>query len=276
MNPSLTRREWLGGAAVCAVSVMARGARAADAQDASGLDFPLLDLHVHLDNSSIDQVLPLAAERGVKFGIVEHAGTEENNYPNVLSSDAELIAYVEMLEGKPVYKGVQAEWTDWSKCFSKEALARLDYVLTDTMTFPRPNGERMKLWEDGIDLGDLNTFMDRFTDWHVQIIEEQPINLLANVSWLPKPFSEDYEGNWTDARITRVLDAALKKGIAIEISSSFLLPKTRFLHAAKEAGLKFTFGSNGRYPNMGKLEYSIAMARELGLKREDMFVPGKG
>jgi hypothetical protein len=42
---------------------------------------------------------------------------------------------------------------------------------------------------------------------------------------------------------------------------------------AKAAGVKFTFGSNGRYPEMGKLDYSIAMAQDLGLKREDMFTP---
>jgi hypothetical protein len=37
--------------------------------------------------------------------------------------------------------------------------------------------------------------------------------------------------------------------------------------------LKFSLGSNGRYPNMGKLEYSLAMVRELGLTRAEMFTP---
>ena len=111
------------------------------------LDFPIVDLHVHLDNSSIEQVLPLARERHVRFGIVEHAGTKENQYPVVLSTDEELSAYLKRLEGKGVYRGVQAEWTDWMSCFSPEVLARLDYVLTDAMTFPGPSGRRVKLWE---------------------------------------------------------------------------------------------------------------------------------
>lgn len=46
-----------------------------------------------------------------------------------------------------------------------------------------------------------------------------------------------------------------------------------FLQMAKAAGLKFTFGSNGRYPNMGKLDFSIATAKELGLKASDTFDP---
>ena len=35
--------------------------------------------------------------------------------------------------------------------------------------------------------------------------------------------------------------------------------------------MKFSFGSNGRYPKMGLLDYSIQVAQELGLKRADMF-----
>jgi hypothetical protein len=42
---------------------------------------------------------------------------------------------------------VHAEWTDWMTCFSPAALVRLDYVLTDAMTFPRKDGTRVRLWE---------------------------------------------------------------------------------------------------------------------------------
>ena len=57
--------------------------------------------------------------------------------------------------------------------------------------------------------------------------------------------------------MTKVINAALKYGIALEISSSYKLPKLPFLKLAKEAGAKSSFGSNGRYPNIGKLDYSL-------------------
>jgi len=269
-----SRRTFVTGAlAACAATSVPTHLYAAAAE----LDFPLIDLHVHLDNSSIDQVLPLSIERNVKFGIVEHAGTRENKYPVVLSNDDQLRARNKMLDGKGVYKGIQTEWHDWAKCFSKEALAELDYILTDTMTFPGKDGSRIKLWENGVtdrvDISNKDAFMDRYVDWHLKIINEQPIDLLANVSWLPAPLADDYDAFWTDKRIQKVLDAALKHRVAIEISSSFKLPKLKFLKATKEAGLKFTFGSNGRYPNMGKLDYSIQLAKDLGLKASDMFTP---
>lgn len=232
-----------------------------------------VDLHVHLDNSTLDAVLELSKERSVRFGIVEHAGTEENVYPNVLSNDQELQAYLDKLEGKGVYKGIQAEWTDWMGCFSKGMLAKLDYILTDTWTFPDKNGKRMKLWEKGADIGDPKTFMDRYVDWHVEIMSKEPIDILANVSWLPEPFGADYDSLWTDARMQKVMDAAVRNRVAFEISSGFQLPKLPFLRRAKEAGIKFCFGSNGRYPKMGLLEYSLQLAKELNLGPKDMFSP---
>jgi histidinol phosphatase-like PHP family hydrolase len=65
----------------------------------------------------------------------------------------------------------------------------------------------------------------------------------------------------------------LKYGVALEISSSYKLPKLPFLKLAKEAGAKFSMGSNGRYPAMGRLAYSIEMAKSLGLTGKDMFTP---
>jgi len=270
MNQNISRRGFLRGtAAVCGASL----ASGTDRSKRTAFDFPLMDLHAHLDGSTIDKVLELPQAQEVKFGIVEHAGTKENVYPNILSNDTELEAYLAKLEGKPVYKGIQAEWTDWMDCFSKEALAKLDYVLTDALTFPGQDGRRMKLWEKGAAIPEAQTFMDQYVDWHVKIMAEEPIDILANVSWLPASIAGDYDALWTDTRIEKIVSAAVKYQVAIEINSGFKLPKLFFLEAAKVAGVKFTFGSNGRYPRMGRLEYSIQTAEKLGLLRPDMFSP---
>lgn len=275
----MTRRDFLvAGAGAMLAGGGAGGARAAARDPDVPLSpdgLPLVDLHAHPDRSTIDAIVALARERGVKLGMVEHAGTRENVYPRMLSNDAELLAWTRELEGRGVYKGVQAEWIDWSSCFSKRALAALDFVLGDAMTFPGPDGRRMKLWEkEAVIDDDASRFMDRFVEWHVQILHEQPIDLLANVSWLPAKFAADHERLWTERRVTRVVEAFARRGIAMEISSSYQLPKLSFLRIARAAGLKFTFGSNGRYPNMGRLDYSLEMARTLRLTRADVWLPG--
>jgi histidinol phosphatase-like PHP family hydrolase len=267
MSSELSRRDFLARSAVAACACAAT-TYAADAPN-----IPLVDLHAHLDNSTIDDVVRLSEERNVTFGIVEHAGTKQNQYPVVLSNDEELEGYLAMLEGKPVYMGIQAEWTDWMGCFSRDVLARLDYVLTDMMTWPGNEGQRQKMWEPGLDIGNPETFMDRYVDWYVENMERMPIDILANVSWLPDPFAADYDALWTEPRVARVVDAAVKHGIAIEINSGFELPKRAWLEQAKAAGAKFSFGSNGRYPKMGLLDYSVNMARDLGLTQDDFFTP---
>ena len=280
MKESLSRRAFLGSVTTlaCATSLpFWRAASAVEVTSAVGLPFPMIDFHVHLDNSTLEKVLLLASERGVKFGIVEHAGTKENQYPALLSTDDELATYVKGLEGKPVYKGIQAEWTDWMSCFSVKGLAQLDYVLTDAMTFPGKDGQRVKLWEKDsevrVDMSDAQKWMDRFVDWHLEILSKEPIDILANVSWLPEPLARDYDALWTPERVKKVTDAAVEHHVALEISSSYKLPKLSFLKIAKAAGATFSFGSNGRYPNMGKLDYSVQMARALDLNKEDMFTP---
>jgi len=269
MNTHISRRSFLKQtAATCAAASLVPLAWAEDE-----LDFPLVDFHVHLDNSTIDKVLALPQARRIKFGIVEHAGTKENQYPVVLSNDAELTAYVKMLEGKPVYKGVQAEFTDWASGFSAAGLAQLDYVLIDTMTMPDKNGKRMKLWMKEAEIGEAQRFMDRYVDWHVEVLSKGPLSILANITWLPAALMPDYDRLWTEARMRKLIEAAVKRGVALEISSSYKLPRMPFLRLAKAAGAKFSFGSNGRYPKMGLLDYSVQMAKELGLKRRDMFHP---
>ena len=150
MTLPISRRRFLARTATVSAGALLAWPLAAHAADTTPADESAIhpvDMHVHLDNSTIDKVIGLSQELGVKFGIVEHAGTKENVYPTVLSNDAELERYLAMLEGKPVFKGVQAEWTDWMSGFSRAALAKLDYVLTDTMTFPGKDGQRVKLWE---------------------------------------------------------------------------------------------------------------------------------
>ena len=237
-HDSLTRREFVTrSVGLLAVPVMA-GAAASDKAPAGGTEdqsIPKMDLHVHLDKSTIDQVAALSKERGVQFGIVEHAGTKENKYPVVLSNDAELEGYLSMLDGKGVYKGLQAEWTDWASCFSKPVLKRLDYVLTDAMTMPGPDGKRMKLWEPTAVIGAAEEFMDRHVDWYAHRMSTEPIDIFANVTWLPESLAANYDALWTEARLRKVIDAAVKNNVALEISGSLKRPKVPFLSMAKAA-----------------------------------------
>lgn len=273
-------RRWFLGAAAAGVAAMAGPVRPSPAGEGPSAAIPRVDLHVHLDRSTIDQVAALGRQRHVRLGVVEHAGTKENRYPVILSTDAELATWLASLEGKGVYRGIQAEWVDWMGCFSREMLGRLDYILTDAMTFPGKAGQRVKLWEAEaareVDFSDAEAFMDRYVAWHLEIIQRQPIDIFANTSWLPAALASQYDRLWTPDRVRAIAQAAARRGVALEISAGYRLPKIAFLRIAHECGVKFSFGTNGRYPHMGRIEYCLEMARQLALGPGDVFVPGAG
>jgi len=179
MTTHLSRRQFLHGAA--AAGTMLALVDVLDAAEPAAADLPLVDYHVHRDNTTVEKLLEISARRGVKFGIVEHAGTRENDYPVILSSDDELKSYLASLEGKPVYRGVQAEWIDWMSCFSKDTIAQLDYVLTDAMTIHGSDGRRAKMWTPQFDPGPPPE-----EDW------EPVFGLAASAR---KPFGEHWSAN---------------------------------------------------------------------------------
>ena len=71
----------------------------------------------------------------------------------------------------------------------------------------------------------------------------------------------------------KVVAAAARKQIAIEINSRLRLPHAPFLKLAKAAGCKFTFGTNNADRDIGRLDYSFQMVRELPLRWQDIWVP---
>jgi histidinol phosphatase-like PHP family hydrolase len=52
-------------------------------------------------------------------------------------------------------------------------------------------------------------------------------------------------------------------------------PHEEFILMAKKAGLKFTFGSDQRSPNAGRLAYSKNIALKCKLTKDDFWVPEK-
>jgi len=237
----------------------------------SGIDFPLVDLHAHLEGDlSLERAVQLAQERDVKLGIVEHGGRGQE-----IGDDDALMRYVESLEAYPVHKGMQAEGLDWMVCFSKEAISRLDYILSDALTFPEKGGRLVQLWQPQVRIENAQDFMDRYVDFNVLVITSEPIDILANPTFLPACIADRYDELWPRERMEKVIEAAIQHDVAIEINSRYNIPSAAFVRMARVAGVRFSFGSNQHGEDVGKLEYCLRMAKECELTRQDMFVPGE-
>jgi hypothetical protein len=234
------------------------------------VDFPIVDYHVHLKGGlTVEEAVALSRKRGVKFGIAPNCGL---GFP--VTDDEGLERFLERLEGQPVYKGMQAEGREWLTLFSPEWIAKFDYVFTDSMTFRDRSGKRIRLWVPGeVQIRDEQDFMDMYVDVIVSILEDEPIDIYANATFLPRVLADKYDALWTEERMARVIDAAVKNGVALEINARSRVPSAAFIKKAGKAGAKFAFGTNNGGRDLGDLRYCLQMAEECGLTAKDMFVP---
>lgn len=237
---------------------------------AEALPFPLYHVHVNR-RFDVDQITTVSQDMGVKFGVVDNCGLHYWNY-----SDKHLKAHIDRIKGKGFYVGIQAEGRDWWHVFSPELLTQCDFILADGMTFPNTNGTFSRLWvNDEVRIRDVEFFMDRYTDYLVTIISE-PIDIIANLSYLPEEIRDDYDALWTEARMDKIIQAAVKHNTAIEINAGYRLPSLAFLQRAQQAGATFSLGTNSHNANATKrVDYCLEMIQALGLTEQDMFVPAK-
>jgi len=233
-------------------------------------NIPVVDYHVHLKGGlTLDQALANSRRVGIGYGIAINCGL---SFP--VHDDASVRDYLESMKDQPCYVAMQGEGREWPTLVSPASVARFDYVFTDAMTFTDNNGKRMRIWipeEVGV-ITDKQAFMEMYVK-RIESVMREPIGIYANATYLPDQIAADYDALWTPARIERVIDAALRYNVAIEINNRRRIPSRAFIQMAKAAGCKFSFGTNNAEADLGRLEYPIQMTKECGLAWQHIFVP---
>ncbi len=237
----------------------------------SDQNFPLVDYHVHLKGGwKLEDALADSRRTGIQYGIAVNCGV---GFP--ITDDSGIREFLRTMAGQPVFVAMQAEGREWVKMFSPEAIAQFDYVFTDAMTFTDDRGKRMRLWikEEVGEIGDKQRFMDLIVDRILGVLNHEPIDIYVNPTFLPEAMAADYDALWTPERMSKVIEAAKKNDVAIEINNRYRIPNDRFIRRAKQAGIKFSFGTNNVDRNLGRLEYCLEMVDACGLGWQDIFVP---
>ena len=234
-------------------------------------NFPVVDYHVHLkEGLTLADALEESRRLGIQYGIAINCGL---GFP--ANNDAAAEDYLRNMRGQPCFVAMQAEGREWVKMFSKETVAKFDYVFTDAMTFTDDRGKRMRIWipEEVGEIPDKQQFMDMYVRRILSVLNHEPIDIHVNPTVLPDAIAADYDQLWTPERMQPVIEAAKKNDIAIEINNHYRIPHAAFIKAAKQAGVKFSFGTNNVDKNVGRLEYCVEMVKECGLTWQDIFVP---
>jgi len=264
----MNRREFAGSAlrgilGLAGISGITYQGRAI--QQAAG-DIPRVDLHAHLAGPNAPtpaEAVALSQKLGVRFGVAGEG-----------AEDKGVIAFLERMEGQPMWRGLQVRVSsEWRKNISAQTLARIDYILSDGLTFP-DNGRIIPIWSTKETFADPQDFMDRYVEHNLRVLA-QPIQIWASATLLPASLKDRYDELWTPQRMDRLIQASVKNSIAIEINSRWETPKAGFIRRAKAAGAKFSIGTDQHGAEIGQIEYSLRVAKECGLTAADFFVPSR-
>ena len=234
---------------------------------------PMVDFHVHLKNGlTLENALQKSRRDGIEYGIALNAGLL-----SAVTDDAGAQAWVANMQHQPVFLAMQAEGREWTRLFSRQTAALFDYIFTDSETWTDDHGRRMRLWipeEVGL-ITDVQEFMETLVHQTVGILEHEPIDIYANPTYIPAQIAKDYDTLWTEERMRKVIDAAARNQVAIELNNRYRIPSAKFVRMAQVAGCKFSFGSNNNgASDLGRCEYGLQMLRECRLGWQDFFVPG--
>lgn len=263
----MNRRSFITNAGMAAGLIVAAPI-IAECKSDNEIPYDITDLHVHTTpDFTMETIMQLAKARGVKFGIVDHPADW------AIKNDADMLAYINKLRKYPVYIGLQPMISGWGKNFSQEVIDQLDYILMDPQTIPLGDGKYEYIWTLETYVEDTEEFMKRYMDHSLNILTNEPVNIFGWPLFLPVCIARDYYSLWTEERMQQIIKAAKSRNIAIEINDMAHTPHEDFIIKAKNAGLKFTFGSDARNNNAGRLAYCKEVASKCNLTKDDFYIP---
>jgi histidinol phosphatase-like PHP family hydrolase len=233
----------------------------------------ITDYHIHIRGGMTPQ---LAAKReldsGIRSSAMENHGREWEIFDN-----EKLVAFAEKakkidVNGRKMPVGIQVNDRDWFRQIDEKTRSKFDYILADTMIMGKlPDGRDNRLWLVK-EIADADKWMEEYIAHNLKVLDE-PIDILANPTYLPLPIADQYDRLWTEERMKKIISKAVEKGIAIEIQAMSPYPRPKFLKLAKKMGAKFSFGTNNFDPRPKDLSRWLEVIVWLDLKSDDIWTP---
>ncbi|UCG27935.1 MAG: hypothetical protein JSV24_00850 [Bacteroidales bacterium] len=232
--------------------------------------YEIIDLHAHLKGGlTMEQLLDHSRITGIGYGVAVNCGF---GFP--IQNDSSLSAYYHSVRDFSVYHAMQAEGREWTEMFSPDSIELFDYVFTDAMTYFDAEGRRTRLWiKEEVFIEEADSFMDYYVAQIVEILNYEPIDIYVNPTFLPEQIAGRYDELWTPDRMQKVILALQENEIALEINSRYKIPSAGFIKKAKEAGVRFTMGTNNGDNELGYLEYGLQMIEDCDLTPNDFWKP---
>lgn len=238
------------------------------------------DLHTHSEHSdgqaSIAELAAIAAKKGYGLGVSDHL------YCGGMNTGEAVLSYLEELEEYPVLKGCEANiGEDYS--YSDKIISRFDYVIASLHHIPDFQGKLLHIGRYfGERAGDAGCVFEN--PFHMEESERYLTNVIPVIAHTMQTQRMDIYGHCTvlpfceylagTAFITdwenTLISLCRKYNVALEISGLWKEPGLAMVRRAREAGVRFTFGSDCHLKkDICDIDYALKTAEKAGLCAED-------
>ncbi|HYJ80507.1 MAG TPA: hypothetical protein VEW03_12920, partial [Longimicrobiaceae bacterium] len=185
------------------------------------------------------------------------------------------------LEGAPVFRSGEFCWCDdlW-RTLPGEVMARFDYRVGSNHGFRLPDGSLGSPWWRRLPPPwdeRPDELMELLAASLCEMVRTMPIHIAAHSTLIPPALlalEPDVHAWWTEEREDRYVQALAASGVALEVSNRYRLPHERLLRRARQAGVRFSLGSDGHSEGqVARLDWAVQAARRAGIGDGDLFVP---
>lgn len=237
------------------------------------------DLHNHSTFSdgqlAPDGVAAVGKAKGLAVGLADHALLHGQ-----LRSAADFAIYYAAADRNGLFRGLEID-LGVPLTWPLRVLEQADYLIGSLHgleldgryhPFIEYFNHRLGLqdrYEPPAAFADRVRFLDAALAAFKKGLDDWPIAILGHCTLLPV-VEREVPPDWAEAFIKLAVD----RGVAIEISGLWRVPREDFLQRAIELGATFSFGSDGHTRGtVGEIDYCREMAEKLGLPAGRMYVP---
>lgn len=231
--------------------------------------FAFIDEHIHTGSPfNIDSAMQSFYNTGINLGLVVDVENLEKGKENEA-----LTEHLKKYSHLPVFLGIFRNNLQSPQNVPAATAAQFDYVIGDVTKFKNKNGEEVDVLNDK-NIGDREDFMNRYVKAITDGLDKGGLNIWATATLLPESLSSEYDKLWTVDRMNKVIDAAKRNGIAIEVYIPKRIPSISFLKLAKEKGCAFSIGGLFKENRLQEPDYFYEVIDQCKLDYKDIYIPG--
>lgn len=231
--------------------------------------FAFTDQHIHTGGSfNMDSAMQSFYKTGVNLGLVVDADKLEEGKENEM-----LLAHVQKYGHYPVFLGIFRNNLQALENIPASTIAQFDYVIGDITKFKNARGQVVDILHNE-NIGDKETFMNDYVKAITEGLDKGDVNIWATATLLPESLMSEYDNLWTNERMDKVIDAAKRNNIAIEVYNKFKIPSIAFLQRAKEKGCLVSLGGLYQDNTMAEPGYFYDVIDQCKLNYKDIYIPG--